>query len=178
MRENAAKNRHKSPQIRRSYKPDPVRTRIIARHVAGISNREIAKEEGIDRDTVSRVLARDEVVEMMNEYRLQLLALVPQAIAAYKQLLSSKDEKVRAAAATKILEGLLIIPKDGVFPEQTTPAQDNDQRRQLILGQIAEMMLSKERVHGVPLPPMFDELKSAELQLKPVLFRSECRSLA
>jgi len=42
-----------------------VRSRIIARHIGGQSNREIAKEEGIDRDTVSRVLSQGEVVELM-----------------------------------------------------------------------------------------------------------------
>ncbi len=33
----------------------------------------------------------------------------------------------------------------------------------MLLGQIMEMMLYKEQRYGIPLPPMFDELKSAEL---------------
>ena len=154
--------------MRRSYTPDPVRTRIIAGYLAGMSNRGIAKKEGVDRDTVSRVLSSDEVAEMKQKYRLQLLALVPLAIAAYERLLKSKDDRVLAAAASKILVGLEIFSEDGVCPVQTSPSQDHDQRKHLILGQLTEMMLRKERSHGIQLPPMFDELKSAELQLGPV----------
>lgn len=160
-----AKSRQTPRKKRRSYTPDPVRSRIIAKHVGGHSNREIAKEEGVDRDTVSRVLSQDDAVEMMKGYRLQVLAMVPQAINVYEHLLNSKDEKVRAAAATKILEGLQIFLKGSACPEPTTPAQDNDQRKHLILGQIMEMMLYKQQHFGISLPPMFDELKSVELQL-------------
>jgi hypothetical protein len=168
MTRKTAKSRQTPPKRRRSYTPDPVRSRIIAKHVGGHSNREIAKEEGIDRDTVSRVLSQDDAVKMMQRYRFQILAMVPQAITVYEHLLHSKDEKVRAAAAAKILEGLQVFPKDGVYPEQTVPTQDNDHRKHLILGQIMEMMLYKQQHFGISLPPSFDELKSAELELGPV----------
>lgn len=70
--------------------------------------------------------------------------------------------------ATKILEGLQVFPKGGLWSERTMPEQDNDQGKLLLLGQIMEMMLYKEQRYGVPLPPIFDELKSAGLQLGPV----------
>jgi len=144
-------NRQMPPKKRRSYTPDPVRSRIIARHVSGQSNREIAKEEGIDRDTVSQVLSQDEVVEMMQSYRSRLLEMLPKAITVYQQLLNSKSERVRATAATKLLEGLQVFPKGGVWPEQTVPEQDRDQRKLVLLGQIMEMMLYKGQRYGVPL---------------------------
>jgi len=142
-----------------------VRSRIIARHIGGQSNREIAKEEGIDRDTVSRVLSQGEVVELMKSYRSRLLEMLPKAITVYKQLLSSKDERVRAAAATKLLEGLQVFPKGGVWPEQTVPEQDHDNRKRLLLGQIVEMMIYKGQRYGIALPKEFDELKSAGIEL-------------
>ncbi len=100
-----AKNLQTPPKRRRSYTPDAVQSRVIARHVDGQSNREIAKKEGIDRGTVSRILAQVEVAVLMKRYHSQLLAMVPRAIAVYKQLLNSKDERVRAAAATKDTRG-------------------------------------------------------------------------
>jgi hypothetical protein len=145
-----------------------VRKRVIVRHISGESNRRISAEEQIDRGTVARILTGSEGAALIARYREQLLAMVPQAMAVYKQLLNSKDERVRAAAATKILEWLLVFPKGGVCPEQTMPEQDNDQRKLLFLGQITEMMLYKQRRYGVPLPPIFDELKLAELQPGPV----------
>jgi ribosomal protein S13 len=162
MTRKSAKNRQMPPKKRGFYTPDPVRSRIIARSIGGQSNREIATEEGIDRDTVSRVLSQDEVVEMKNSYRSRLLEMVPQAISVYEQLLNSKDERVRATAATKLLEGLQVFPKGGVWPEQSVAEQDHEQRKRLLLGRMMEMMLYKGQRYGIPLPVEFDELKSAD----------------
>jgi hypothetical protein len=136
---------------------------VIARHVSGESDRRISREEQIDRGTVARLLSAEEGAALIARYREQLLDLVPKAIGVYKQLLNSKDERVRAATATKILDQA--FPKGGLWSEQTMPEPENDQRQLLLLGQMTEMLLHKGQRYGFPLPPTVDELKSAELQL-------------
>ena len=81
------------------YTPAPVRARVVTRHIGGESNRRIAAEESINRETVGRILSQPEVVQMIVQYRSRLLAMVPKAISVYGQVLDSDDERVRAAAA-------------------------------------------------------------------------------
>jgi hypothetical protein len=150
----AAKSRRTPPKKRKPYTPEPVRGRVIARHMTGQSNRQIASEEGIDRDTVGRILSNPEIAQLMAQYRSRLLLLVPKAISTYEQALDSEDERVRAGAATKLLEGLQVFPKGSAEPPPLPP--NHDEKRLLMLGQIMEMMIVKHERYGVPLPPEFD----------------------
>lgn len=108
----------------RTYKPPAVRTRIIIKKIAGKSNRQIAREEGIDRETVGRILSDPEYRQILNVHRQEILALVPKAIAAYHAALDARKvtpERVRAAS--DVLHGTQVFVKreqhdvmDGKFP--------------------------------------------------------------
>ena len=58
MPRKAAKQLQIQPKRRVLYTPEPVRVRVVARHIEGESNREIARNEAIDRDTVGRILSQ------------------------------------------------------------------------------------------------------------------------
>ncbi len=156
MPRKAAKCGQTQPKQCGSYTPAPVRGRVIVRHVAGQSNREIAGKEGIDRGTVGRILSQPEITQMMEQYRSRLLMMVPKAISAYEQVLDSDDERVKVAAATKLLEGLQVFPKGSVEPPPSPP--NYDENRLIMYGQIMEMMLHKKQRYGIPLPPEFEAL--------------------
>jgi hypothetical protein len=162
MSRKAAKCRQKPPKKRELYTAEPVRGRVLARHMGGQSNRRIATEERIDRDTVSRILSQREVVQMIAQYQSRLLSMVPKAIAAFDAALESDDERVRLAAATKLLEGLQVLQRGGIEKALETGAafdrQRNEQRWQ-VLGQITDMLLQKNQQFGVPLPPGFEGLE-------------------
>ncbi len=64
-----------SPRERNLYTPQPVQARVIERNLAGASNREIAREEGLDRETVHRILSQRELVEVLAENQSRLLRL-------------------------------------------------------------------------------------------------------
>ena len=114
MVQKTAKCRQTRPKPRDLYTPVPVRGRVLARHIAGASNRQIAAEEGIDRETVGRILSQHEVVQMFAQYQHRLLAIVPKAIAAFEAALESSGERLRLAAATKLLEGLQVFHRGGI----------------------------------------------------------------
>jgi len=134
------------------------RARACARwaHRRGVkpANRQPGK---IDRETVSRILSQREVAELTAQYRSQLLGMVPKAISVYEQALASDDERVRVAAATKILEGMGVLPKGGI--EQTPPEPEREQNMLLFLGRMMEMMLFKHQRYGIPLPPDLNRLE-------------------
>jgi hypothetical protein len=153
-----AKHGQIQPKSRALYTPEPVRGRVIARHIGGESNRRIATAEGIDRETVSRILSQQEVAELTAQHRSRLLLMVPKAIAVYEEALASDDLRIAAATATKLLEGLQVFPKGCAEPPQPQP--NHNEKRLLMLGQIMEMMLYKGQKYRVPLPLDFDGLEN------------------
>ena len=159
MSPKTTKHRQIQPKNRGLYTPQPVRGRVLARHIGGASNREIARVERIDRETVSRILTQPEIAQMMEQYRSRLLMMVPKAISAYEQALDSDDERVKVAAATKLLEGLQVFPRAAI--EQAREEPDHH-KRLLMLGQMMEMVLSKSERYGIPLPPGLNRLKAVD----------------
>jgi hypothetical protein len=64
MPRNSAKPGQDPPLKKRGpYTPEPVQVRVIARHMDGQSNRQIAREERVDRQTVGHILSRQEIVD-------------------------------------------------------------------------------------------------------------------
>jgi hypothetical protein len=89
-------------------------TQVIARHLAGESNRRIAREEGIDRETVSRILSQKELVTMLAEQQSRLLRMGSKAMDVYEEALDSENLAIAVATATKILEGTSVLNKEGL----------------------------------------------------------------
>jgi hypothetical protein len=144
-----------------------MQARVLSRHLSGESNREIARTEGIGRDTVGRILSQQEVVESIARYQSQLLDLVPQAIGVYAEALASKDLHLAAATATKILEGLCVLQKGAVeamiqAAHQSSPEPNHEQQRLLFLGRIVEGTIEKSRMYDMPLPPGLEKTIRSE----------------
>lgn len=164
--QKSAKCRQKPQTKRGSYIPKPVRGRVIARHVTGESNRKIATEEGIDRATVGRILSQKEVVQMIARSQQALFELLPKAVNVYQKTLSSRDERVRLAAATRIVEGLGVLSRRG--PGQTielatlasSPEQQAYDRRYRMISEMVSMIFDKSERYDLPLPETLSRLKT------------------
>ena len=61
------------PRERRLCTPQPKQTCIIRVSFAGESDRDIAKQEGIKRDTVAEILSQADVTDFIEKYRPQAL---------------------------------------------------------------------------------------------------------
>jgi hypothetical protein len=157
------KSRHSQPKAVVLRTPEPVQGRVIARYVQGQSNRAIAAEECLDRSTVARILSQPEVARLMGEYQAQILGLVPLAIAAFEEVLISDNLPLKGATATKLLEGVGALLKNGserLADNTATLEQEHRQQRWVMLGQMTEMMLAKNQKYGVPLPAGLDTMKA------------------
>ncbi len=153
MPRTSAKCPQKGPK-RGLYTAKPVQARVIADYLAGHSNRSIARERGMDRKTVGRIVTQREVVERIAQYRQQLLSLVPKAIDVYDEALLSNDERLRVAVATKLVEGLQVMPRRngqiGDMADRLAPPAED--RYHLLLGEMMKMILEKSDKFGLPLP--------------------------
>ena len=102
-------NRERGP-----YTSPAVQTRVMDRRIRGESNRKIAREERIDRETVNRILSQAEYLAMISEQQSRLLRLSSKAIDVYEEALESDDLGLAVATATKILEGNGVLNKRGL----------------------------------------------------------------
>lgn len=98
------------------YTPQAKQTRVIAASLAGKSNREISRQEGMKRDTVARILSRPDVRELLTEYRQQARDLVPLCLAGLEAKLLTKAGKLRKSIdwrmMVEILKGTqVLVPK-------------------------------------------------------------------
>ena len=158
MPPKSTKHRQKGPKRRAPYTPEPVQERVLAGHLAGRSGRRIAREEGIDRKTVDRILTQPEVAKLRSQYKQRLFSFVPKALDVIDEALSSDDERIRFKAATKLLEALQVMPRGR--NGQLDPHLDE-------LNQTIEMMLAKSEFHGEPLPEPVAQMKAAEEEAAP-----------
>jgi hypothetical protein len=154
MVQKPPKLRQTTPTKRALYTPEPLQGRVIARRFAGESLRQIATEEGIDRDTVGRILSQTEVVEMMARYQSNLLAMVPMALGVYAEALNSDDLRLALVPATKILD---FLHKGGIeqnieMANRASPMAEQRDRKLLILGEMIEATMEKKQRWGVDSP--------------------------
>jgi len=160
----AIKGRQTRPTERNLYTPELVRGRVITRHISGESNRHIASEEGIDRETVGRILSQREVVQLIAECQARVLSLFPKAIAAYEEILDSGNLALKAAIATKLLEGLQVLHRGGIektidIANRASPELERKDRECLVLGQMMQMALEKKNRFDIDNPEL-DTLES------------------
>jgi hypothetical protein len=150
-----------------------VQARVISRHLNGESKREIARVEGIGRDTVGRILSQQEVVETIARYQSRLLEMVPNAIDAYEEALAANDLHLKAATATKLLEGMQVLHKGGIeqtisIANRASPEANENQARLVTLGLILDGIFERSRMYDLALPPdlerVRDELKTIDAQ--------------
>jgi hypothetical protein len=150
-----------------------VQARVVSRHLNGESKRAIARGEGIGRDTVGRILSQREVLETIARYQSQLLDLVPKAIGAYDEALASDDLHLKAATATKLLEGMQVLHKGGIeqtisMANRASPEANENQQRLVMLGLILDGIFERSRMYDLALPPdlerVRDELKTIDSQ--------------
>jgi hypothetical protein len=138
-----------------------VQARVIERHLDGASNRQIAKEVGLDRETVSRILTQRELVEMRAAQQSQLQRLVSKALEVYERLLDSPDDRFAAATATKILEGTGIMDGQGLQTADSSPTEQRETKIRVIYvkaaGKAEKSLIAAASKEIVDLPALTQE---------------------
>jgi transposase-like protein len=105
----------------RPYTPKPKQARIIARHLSGQSDREIARQEGVSRGTVYRVRAQSENLMLLQSYRDMILDLVPASIKGLGKLIRRVDRQ----AIIETLYGSRVLIHRQEVEQVQPPLQDH-----------------------------------------------------
>jgi hypothetical protein len=162
MPKKAAKSRQNRPKEAKLYTPEPVQARVIARHVNGESNRQIASKEGIDRETVGKILSQREAVEMIARQRSRLQRMGDKALDVVEQALAGDDPRLTVAVAMKIVEH--VLPKGSIeetlkLANKTSPEAEGKDRRLSFIAQIIDGTFIKAEMFGHPLHPKLEQVK-------------------
>lgn len=87
------------------YKSGSQQGRVLAKRLLGQSKRKIAQSEGIDRETVGRILSQEDMKAAILDARKKFVGLLPKALIVYELALDAQKGQHAMAAARHILEG-------------------------------------------------------------------------
>jgi len=120
------------PEKRKLRTPLAKQARVTARRMHGQSIRQIAAQESISRDTVMRILSKEETSLLIRGYRDTILQeYVPLAMNSLKKLLKRED---RQATIETLYGSKVLIDRHEVAEEPEEPVRTYDATRVLFFG--------------------------------------------
>jgi hypothetical protein len=129
------------------------RMRIMQKYVVGKTKIDIATEEGVDRETVRRIVRCSEMDAYVEEKRELWRGLCDPAIEVLREKLSEGDKEV----ALRILESNGVIPPRGATLThniQTAVKPSGDARVKQLMEAFAGVAIERARVFKTPFPEL------------------------
>ncbi len=149
----------KATKVRRSHVPTPQRERIIGKFVQGKGIRQISREEGRSRGTITKIVRSEDVQTYVTDLRERYIGLGREALDALARALrSSKDGKL----AHQVLLDIGVI--SGQSNAQTfadAEIYDEEREVQVIMGRLVQASIDRARAYGRPLQSIGDGLEDA-----------------
>ena len=129
------------------------RMRIMQKFVVGKSKTDIAKEEGIDRESVRRIVKAPEMDSYVEAKRELWRGLCDDALEVVREKLKEGDKDV----ALRILESNGVIPAPGLTFNHnisTTAKPNQDDRMNTLRACFADVMMERAKVFRTPFPEL------------------------
>jgi hypothetical protein len=125
------------------------RMRIMQKFVVGKSKTDIAKEEGIDRESVRRIVKAPEMDSYVEAKRELWRGMCDDALEVVREKLKEGDKEV----ALRVLESNGVIPPRGAtFNIQTATKPTGDERVRQLMEAFAAVAIERARVFKTPFP--------------------------
>jgi hypothetical protein len=139
----AKKTRNRIPPIQR--------LRVMEKYALGTNQTAIAREEGINRETVGRIVKRPEMDAYVEEKREMWRGLCDDALEVLRQQLKEGDKEV----ALRILESNSVIPSRGATLNiQAATKPTGDERMNNLRACFADVMMERARIFKTPMPEL------------------------
>ena len=151
---------------KRARIPALQRIRILQKSAMGKSQRAIAREEQINRESVGRVVRSDEAQEFAAEIRARFLGLCDVAVEAIRLRLEQGD----AALGERVLMANGIIPPKGQIANHSIQAEDatanQDECVQRTLTAFGRIAMERARIFDCPMPELEEAAERAGVELE------------
>ena len=140
------------------------RTRIMQKFVAGKTKIDIAKEEGVDRESVRRIVKCPEMDAYVEEKRESWRGFCDDALEVLRQKLKKGDKEV----ALRVLESNGVIPVRGATLTHnihTAVKPNQDDRINNLRACFADVMMERARVFQTPMPELAEIAEEKGIKL-------------
>ena len=145
QRKPAKKARHRIPPIQR--------LRVMEKYALGTNQTAIAREEGLNRESIGRIVKSAEMEAFTEEIRERWRGLCENAIQSVRRLIAKDDKQT----VFRVLESNKIIAPQGAalnhnLPTAANPSQDD--RMNTLRARFADVMMERARVFKTPMPEL------------------------
>jgi hypothetical protein len=140
------------------------RMRIMQKFVVGKSKTDIAKEEGVDRESVRRIVKAPEMDSYVEAKRELWRGLCDDALEVVREKLKEGDKDL----ALRILESSGVIPAPGAtFNYNIQPATKptGDERVRQLMEAFAAVAIERARVFKTPFPELAEIAEQNDIKL-------------
>jgi hypothetical protein len=145
----------KSNQI---HVPAPQRERIVSKFIEGKGIRQISREEGRSRETVTKIVRSEDVQSYVADLRQQYISLGQLAVATLTRALqSSTDGKL----AHQVLVDIGVVSGANAEPLANAEAYDEEREVQVMMGRLVQASIERVQAYGRPLGSIGDGLEDA-----------------
>lgn len=146
--------------------PPPQRVRILQRYATGDSIVKIAREEGRNRETVSRIVHSDEMQVYVARMREKFYGLADLAIAAVQHALEKRKD---AQLGYRILvdTGVVLNPAQRAEIQASQPLGTEEARHKELMAQLMEVAFERHHVYGTPIQELDPHLKAIGAKINP-----------
>jgi hypothetical protein len=152
------------PAKTRARIPALQRVRILQKSAMGKSQRAIAREEKINRESVGRIVHSEEAHEYLTQIRGRFLGLCDAAVEAIRWRLEQRD----AALGERVLTACGIIPAKGQAVNYTAQPQyaaaSEDETVQKTLSAFGRIGMERARVYSCPMPELEEAAERAGVE--------------
>ena len=153
------------PAKTRARIPALQRIRILQKSALGKSQRAIAREEKINRESVGRIVRSEEAQAFAAEMRAQFRGLCDLAMEALRQNLQANGKEA-IEIAWRVLEANGIIPPKGQVVNQVVQdAPTEDESVEKTLSAFGRIAMERARVFNTPFPELADAAEQAGVRL-------------
>jgi hypothetical protein len=143
---------HKPAKKVRNRIPSVQRLRVMQRYASGENQTAIARQEGINRETVGRIVKSAEMDAFTEEIRGRWRGLCDAAVESVRRLIAKDDRQT----VLRVLESNGVIPPEGTTLNhiQTAPKPTGDERVKNLRVAFADVMLERAKAFKTPFPEL------------------------
>lgn len=139
----AKKTRNRIPPIQR--------LRVMEKYALGTNQTEIARQEGLNRESIGRMVKSEEMQAFTEEIRERWRGLCDAAIESVRRLIAKDDKQT----VFRVLESNGILAPQGQvqnFSSSSAPKSTGDERVKELMAAFAGVAIERARVFKTPFP--------------------------
>ena len=141
------------PAKKRNRIPPIQRLRVMEKYALGTNQTEIAKQEGLNRESIGRIVKSAEMEAFTEEIRESWRGLCEDAIQSVRRLIAKDDKQT----VFRVLESNGIVAPQGQVQNLSVnpaPKPSGDERVKELMGAFAAVAIERARVYKTPMPEL------------------------